>query len=257
MRLNPRIRSLWIAHLVASVLCCGLFAILPRTPSLTPSLMDDLALVTLLAILLSQAFLLGLWMAYSNAALWRRLLGLGIGTVYLESLLTLVAGQEGVQWAATTVSLGTAGVFFAARRRGMELRRITESASHATPEPWQITIRGLMILTLVLALLFAGARGLREMNHPNLIETVVFGLCSVALGLAAARAALGLIPPIKRLPVVLLLSPALGTWCWYGVSSLGLDVYWKFNLCLLMQAGVTFGSLLVIRSCGFRLTTTA
>jgi hypothetical protein len=254
MRLNPRIGSLWVAHLVVGILCCGLYASMPRTPSL----MDDLALVTLLAILLSQAFHLGLWMAYSNAALWRRLLGLGLGTVYLESLLTLVAGQEGVQWAATTVSLGTAGVLFAACRRGMELRRITESASHADAESYQIKIRGLMILTFVLALLFAGARGMRETNSTsNLIAAVVFGLCSVALGLAATGAALGLIPPIKRSPAVFLLSPTLGTLFWYGMHSPSLDDYLKINLCLLMQAGVTFGSLLVVRSCGFRLTTTA
>jgi hypothetical protein len=49
------------------------------------------------------------------------------------------------------------------------------------------------------------------MDHPNTIQWVVFGLCNVALGLAATGAGLGITPPIKRLPVVLLLSLTLGT----------------------------------------------
>ena len=249
MRSNPRIRLLWIAHLVVGILCCGLYAGMPRTPPL----LDDLPLVTLLAIVLSQAYLLGLWMAFSRAALWRRLLGLGMGTVYLEGLIDLVTVHQFLQWPATTVSLGTGGVLLTARRWGMELRRITEPSSRAAPEPWQIKIRGLMIWTVVLALLFAGARGMREANPPDLILKVVFGLCHVALGVAAAWAALGLAPPIKRLPVVLLLSPAFGTLFWYDVHSPGLEDYLTINICLLTQAAVTFGSLLVLRSCGFRL----
>jgi hypothetical protein len=248
MRLNSRVRSLWIAHLVVGILCCGLYASMPRTPSL----LNDLPLVTLVAIVLSQACLLGLWAAFSNAALWSRLFGLGLGTVYLQGLIGLVSPVEVLQWAAPTVSLGTAGVLLTSRGRGRELRRFTESPSRAAPEPWQFKIRGLMICTLVLALLFAGARGLREMNNPDLILTVVFGSYHVALGLAAAWAALGLAPPIKRLPVVLLLCPTLGTLFWYDVHSPGPDDYLTINLCLLMQAAVSFGSLLVVRFCGFR-----
>jgi hypothetical protein len=253
MRLNPRIRSLWIAHLVAGIFDCGLFAIMPRTPSH----LDEWPLVLFLGILLSQAYLLGLWAAFSNAALWRRLLGLGIGTVYLEGLIDSVTVDQVLHWAATTVSLGTAGVLLTARGRGRELRRVMEAPSRAVPEPWQFKMRGLMIGTVVLALLFAGARDLREMDHPNTIQWVVFGSYNVALGVAATVAALGLIPPIKRLPAVFLLSPTLGTLFWYGMDSPSPEDYLKSNLCLLTQAAVTFGSLLVVRSCGFRLTTTA
>jgi hypothetical protein len=93
------------------------------------------------------------------------------------------------------------------------------------------------------------------MNAPDLLLTVVFGLCHVTLGLAAAWAALGLAPPIRRLPAVLLLSPTLGTLFWYSVHAPSLDDSLTINACLLMQATVTFGSLLVPRSCGFRFTT--
>jgi hypothetical protein len=82
---------------------------------------------------------------------------------------------------------------------------------------------------------------------------VEFGLLNVALGLATAWAALGLAPPIKRLPIVFLLSLTLGTLSWYDVHSPEPDDYLTINGCLLMQAAVTFGSLLVVRSCGFRL----
>ena len=147
MRLNSRIGSLLLAHLLGGALCCWL-AIMPLRP------------VTPLAITLSQAYLLGLWAAFSVAALWSRLLGLGIGTVYLEGLIDSVTVDQVLQWAATTVSLGTAGVLLTARGRGRELRRVMEPPSRAVPEPWQFKLRGLMIGTVVLALLFAGARDL-------------------------------------------------------------------------------------------------
>ena len=251
--MRSNIRSLGIAHLVVGIFGCGLFAIMPRTPSH----LDEWPLVLFLGILLSQAYLLGLWAAFSDAALWSRLLGLGLGTVYLERLIDSVTVDQVVHWAATTVSLGTAGVLLTARGRGRELRRVMEPPSRAVPEPWQFKIEGLMIWTVVLALLFASARDLREMNHPNTIEWVVFGSYNVALGVAATGAALGLIPPIKRLPAVFLLSPTLGTSFWFGVNSPSLEDYLEINVCLLTQAAVTYGSLLVVRSCGFRLTTTA
>lgn len=249
MHLNPRICFLTFAHLVGGILRCGLVAILPRTPFI----LKDLPVVTLLAIFLSQSYLLGLWTAFSDAAIWSRLLMLGLGTVYLEGLIALVAGLHGLQLAAATSSLATAGAHHAARQWGRELRRITEPTSRTAPVSYQIKIQGLMILTFVLAMLFASARGLRKMGHSNLILTVVFSLCNVVLGLAAAWTCLGFAQPIKRLPVVFLLSPALGTFYWYSVRSPGLEVYWNINVCLLIQSTVTFGSLLVVRSCGFRL----
>jgi hypothetical protein len=249
--MRSNIRSLGIAHLAIGIFGCELFALMPWKPSH----LDEWPLVIFLAIMLSQAYLLGLWMAFSSAALWSRLLGLGVGTVYLEGLSDSVTVHEVLRWAPTTVSLGTAGVLLAARRWGMAIRRVTEPSSRAAPEPWQIKIRGLMIGTLVLALLFADARVMREANPPDLILKVVFGLCNIALSLAAAWAALGLTPPIKRLPVLFLLSPALGTLFWYGLHSPNLEDCLRIVLCLLLQAAVTFGSLLVLRSCGFRLTT--
>jgi len=235
-----------MVHLVGGILCCGLVAIRPLTP-FRPELL------TFLAIMLSQAYLLGLWTAFSDAALWSRLFVLVIGAVYLEGLLALVASHEGVQWAAATTSLASAGVLLAARRWGRELRRITESASRVAFESYQFKIQGLMILTFVLALLFAGAKGLRETVSSNLTLMVVFSLYNVVLGLAATWAALGLGRPIKRWPAVFLLPPAFGTLFWYGMRSPRLEAYWNLNVCLLMQTAVTFGSLLVLRSCGFRL----
>jgi len=103
MRLNSRMVSLLLAHLLGGALCCRL-AIMPLPP------------FTSVAITLSQAYLLGLWTAFSDAALWSRFLVLGMGTVYLVAMIGFVAGSQGWALAATTVSLGTAGVLLAARR---------------------------------------------------------------------------------------------------------------------------------------------
>jgi hypothetical protein len=241
MRLNSRIGSLLLAHLPGGALCCWL-AIMPLRP------------VTPLAITLSQAFLLGLWTAFSHAALWSRFLVLGMGTVYLVGMIGFVAGYPAGALAATTVSLGTAGVLLTARCWGMPLRRVTEPSRLPDPEPYQVQIRDLMSLTFVLALLFAWATGMRGVDRTLLIRMVVFGLGNVVLGLAATGAGLGITPPIKRLPVVLFLSLTLGTLFWFGVNSPSLEDYLEINVCLLMQSVVTYGSLLVVRSCGFRLT---
>ena len=161
--------------------------------------------VTLLGVFLSQAYLLGLWMAFSETGLWSRLLVLGMGAVYMEVLIAVV-GDRTVNGAAATTSLVTAGMFLAARQWGRQLRRIMEPDWHEAARSYQIKIQELMILTFVLALLFAGARGMREMGHQNLILTAIFSLCNVGVDIAAVWAALGLAQPIKRLPVVFLLS---------------------------------------------------
>ena len=236
MRLNSRIGSLLLAHLLGGALCCWL-AIMPLRP------------VTPLAITLSQAFLLGLWTAFSDAALWSRFLVLGMGTVYLVAMI----GLQGGALAATTVSLGSTGILLAARRR-MALRKITEPSRMPDPESFQVQIRDLMSLTFVLALLFAWATGMRGVDPRLANRMVLFGMGNVVLGLAAAWETLGLAQPTRRAPVVWLLCPAFGTAYWFGVNSPSLDDYLMINVCLLMQSAVTYGSLLVIRSCGFRLT---
>jgi hypothetical protein len=242
------IRSLAIAHFLVGILCCALVAIVPRTPRI----LEFLPVVILLAIVLSQACLLGLWAAFSNAGERILALVLAVGALYLEGQLELVVGQEGLQLAAATTALVAAGVLIAIRRRGTHLWTIAEPASHVGREHYQMKIRGLMILTLVLALAFAGARALRDVGPVSVILTIVFSLCNAALGGAAAWAALGLTPPLKRWPAVFLLSAALGSLFWYAVRSPVSDAYWNINLCLLLQASMTFGSLLVVRSCGFR-----
>ena len=120
---------------------------------------------------------------------------LGVGAVYLEGLVALVDRSEGIQLAAASTSLAAAGVLLAARRWGIELRKITESASRLASKSYQIKIKELMVLTFVLALLFAGARGLRETVTSNLIPMVAFSLCNMVLGVGAAWAALGSLSP--------------------------------------------------------------
>ena len=162
MRLNPKILTLSIAHILVGIVCCVLVAAVPRTPAIR----DGLRVVALIALMLSQAFLVGLYMALSGANLWLRLLALGVATVYLESLLAFAAGQQGVQWLVAVTSLATAGILLAARQWGSQLRRVTNDASRVAPNSYQFKIQGLMIVTVVLALLFAGAKGVRTHISP-------------------------------------------------------------------------------------------
>jgi hypothetical protein len=212
----------------------------------------------MLALVLSQAFFLGFWAALSDASPGKRLLGLGLGTLALEVLCALAAGHERMGFIATTASIGSAGVLVAARGGGVRLHRFTGPMlpPPPTPQGLRISIRALMVVTLVVALLTAGARSLRELTSlmplSQVLLMAVFGLCGVALDLTASWAALGSARPSIRGPILFLLTPILGTYFWYCVGSPSIDIYWNITNCLSIQTILVFAALLVLRSCGFR-----
>jgi hypothetical protein len=254
---RSRIKLLVIASVVAVILCSGWSAVVtPRGVPFT----SYLPVVTMLALVLSQAYFLGFWTALSEASPGTRLVWLGLGTLALEGLFALAAGNEGERLVATTVSIGTAGALVAARGGGVRLHRFAgpmpPPPPTSTPQGLRVSIRTLMVVTLVVALLTAGARSLRELTPLmplyQVLLMAVFGLCSVALDLTASWAVLGSARPWNRGPILVLLTPILGTYFWYCVGSPPIDIYWNITVCLSIQTILVFGSLLVLRSCGFR-----
>jgi hypothetical protein len=80
----------------------------------------------------------------------------------------------------------------------------------------------------------------------------VWAMCFVALGLAALWAALGKVRPLGRGTVVLVLSPLLGAFFAFGAGAPPQG--WAYIiLTMLLYAALLLGSLLVVRSCGYRL----
>jgi hypothetical protein len=118
----------------------------------------------------------------------------------------------------------------------------------------QFTIRGLMIFTLVVAVLITATKHLREAREvrTDVLFISIWVVCFVATSLASTWATLALGSPYARSTAVLIMSITLG-WCFsYGVAP-DWETYVYFMAIMFLQATLLVGSLLVGRSCGYRL----
>ena len=250
LRDHVRLRLLVGAHVLGGLLACGYSAVEGRIPFV----LEYLPVVPHLAINLGQACLLGSWAAFSGASWWKRLAGLILGAVSLEILLAAGGGSAEFSGMAALVSVGVAGALLAARRRGARLLRIPKPPDPPASPGLRFTIRSLMLGTLVIALLIAGAKSLQETlgGGPMPFVIATWSLCFVAVGLAAVWAALGLARPLQRSLVVLALALSLGVLFSFGINE-GWDTYFYIVTIMVLQAVIVLGSLLVVRSCGYRL----
>jgi len=93
---------------------------------------------------------------------------------------------------------------------------------------------------------------LKELPGPSLLRNSVFGLCFTAVGLAAVWAALADARPRWRGPVVFGLAAILGVF--FAVAANAQTAGWVYILLsMLLDSAALLGSLLVVRSCGYRL----
>jgi hypothetical protein len=116
----------------------------------------------------------------------------------------------------------------------------------------RFSIRGLMTFTVAVALLSAGARALRASQGRMIFMSAVWAACFVAVGLICLWAALGDARPQRRWPVVFALSPVLGAFFAYGSGAHEAGRFYII-LTMLLYPAVLVVSLLVVRSCGYRL----
>lgn len=259
MRPGYRLGLLALAHLASGVLLGGYCAAVGgRLPGFALPLAP---LVTLLALALGQACLLGFWAALSRGPRWLRLGGLAAGAVYLEALVSYGLREDDLRLVATisvaTISVVSAAALLAARRGRAELRRVVPAERVPPREGLRFSIRGLMLTTLIVATLLGGARGVRQaFGHftPSLFASAVLAVSLVVLALAAGWAALGVARPAGRACAVLACAVAYGGLFAYGVSE---DRDWEpiayFVIVVAGQSAAVLASLLVARSAGYRL----
>ena len=162
----PGIKRLWwlvAAHLALGVTASFLAPVVVH-PSwlrcmLPPAGMDHILIVPLFALALCQALLIALWGTASTATPWKRLAGLVAGAVYLEALPFPDLRREFLGLSTVTVALSTASLLVG---RALGIRVTRRSGRDQPPPPetegLRFSIRGLMLLTAVVALLTAGAR---------------------------------------------------------------------------------------------------
>jgi hypothetical protein len=216
--------------------------------------LDRILLVPLFASILCQAVLLSLWGVTSRVSPWGRMAGLVAGAVYLEALWfsgDLRRGSFGVS--TITIAITTA-ICLVGRALGL---RLAQQDNHTRParadaEGLRFSIRGLMVFTAAVALLSAGARALQESPRRMILLMSVWSMCFVAVGLADFWATLGNVRPLGRGTIVLVLSPSLGAF--FAFAAGAHPHGWAYIiLTMLLYAALLLGSLLVVRSCGYRL----
>jgi hypothetical protein len=245
---DRRLQILVVAHVALGV---GTRVLAPVELS-TPFGLGHILVVPFIASALCQAFLLSFWVAASQAAAWMRLAGLVAGAVYLEALVPSDLRRE-FQGTSTITIVVTAATLLVVRWLGVSFRRQDDPGQSARPESegLRFSIRGLMIFTAAVAVVCAVARALEGYRNP-LLFIPVWALCFVAVGLVSLWAVLGHAHALRRGPVVFVLSPVLGA-SFAFVAGAHLAGWIYILLIMLLYPAALLGSLLVVRSCRYRL----
>lgn len=149
---NRRFFALVIVHLVLGLAVGGFcFAVGGRIPGIT---LEPLPLVVAIATALAQASLLGLWAGFALKAGWIRLAGLALGVLILElGLWAADQGDGNFLFLPTISAAAIAAVSLVLRLRGVEFRQVPGEAALPDREGPRFSIRGLMVFTVVVALL--------------------------------------------------------------------------------------------------------
>ena len=249
MTADRRLLKLAVGNLILGVVAALLAPIRVSTFGL-----DHILLVPLFASILCQAVLLSLWGATSRVPPWGRMAGLVAGAVYLEALWFSGGLRRGSFGVSTITIAITTAVYLVGRALCM---RLAQQDNHDRParaqaEGLRFSIRDLMLFTASVALLSAGARVLQDTPRRMILLMTVWAMCFVAVGLAALWAAPGKVRPLGRGTVVLVLSPLFGAFFAFGAGAPPQG--WAYIiLTMLLYAALLLGSLLVVRSCGYRL----
>jgi hypothetical protein len=247
---DRRLRWLATAHATLGLLAGISAPVEVRTPFGLP----HLPIVPLFALTFAQVALLASWAVFAPAAVWRRLGGLVVGLACLEVLFDLALHAEFFPMPSVAMAV-ISDSLLVVRGFGVRLHAQDDRTSISLSESWRprFSIRGLMALTTVVALLSTAVRALRGSTGPfSLGLMVIRSLCFVAVGLLALRAALGHARPSGRMPIILALSPVLGAAFAYAADAHH-DGWVYILLIMLLYPVLLLGSLLAVRTCGYRL----
>ena len=248
--MHSRLLSLVIAHVVLGIGFCTYSAIDRGIPFVLPYLL----VVPAIALVLSQASLLGFWAGLGLNRWYLRTAGLIAGVIYLEIIMAFGAQDDDFFFLATFSTLATAGILLVARYWQSELVLVAEKACQDQQEGLHFSIRGLMTFTFLIAVAMTGIRLYKEHfgSGPGIAAIALWSIGVVTLGLAAVWAALGLARPQLRCLFVLTLSVVIGALLPYAIENRW-ETYVYLISITFFQILIFIGSLLVVRSCGFRL----
>jgi hypothetical protein len=243
---SPRARMFRLAgvHIVVGLLLGAITAATEPGP--------HLLLASFIGLVFSQTSLLGIWGGSGTNRWWIRLVGVLVGVGYLGPQFGICIDDPGretiliVAFATLIVS----AVLLVVRCFGLRTRLDSDQKTSATE--MQFSIRHLMILTLVVACLLALAKW--QQRHLDLDDWPLLAAIATpfaTVGLVAAWAVLGAKRPLIGVPVLFAVAVGAG----YGLEKSfgpgpGLTLWMTATLTEALSLTV---SLLVVRSCGYRL----
>jgi len=244
-----------ILRLAAGLCALGFIAAIVapiETPS--PIGLGHILTVPLVGLILGEVALLACWSIFSTSTVGLRVLASALALAALEALFYVPLSGElfpmpSVAMLAMTLAL------LVLKLLGVRLCTPDDLPSPVTADSWrpQFSIRGLMALTVAVALLSAGVRSFeRSSGPPRLGLTVIWALCFVAVGILTFLAMLGQARPGRRMAAIFTLSPAFGFAFAYAAQA-HRDGRIYIILTMLLYPAVLSASLAVVRTTGFRI----
>jgi hypothetical protein len=242
---SPRARIIWLIciHIALGLLLGAITAVTGSGP--------DLLSASFMGLVLSHTSLLGIWGGSGTHRWWIRLAGVLVGVGYLGPQFGFCINEPTSEfvWLFAFTTLIVLVPLLLARCFGLRTRHDSDQKSPA--KEMQFSIRHMMILTLVVACLLALAKWQQPYLRFDDFFLVVLSICFATVGLVAAWGVLGAKRPLIGIPVLLAVAVGAG----YGLEkSLGSGP----EIAIWMTATLTGAlsltvSLLVVRSCGYRL----
>lgn len=258
MRGDRRLRILVAGHFLLGLLVLGLSFVPNPTPLgldflFPPRGLKELMAVPLLALVVSQAELMALWIASSGVSPWKRAAGLVVGAAYLDYLLITRFGKEFVGLNSVAIVVTTVALLIS-RALGLRVAHRDDpgQASGGRSVGLGFSIRGLMALSAGVAILSAVTRSLPTTPARVIFWAMVLAFGVVAVGLVCFWAGLGSGRPIFRVAGPIVLSPVLGASFANAVEAH--TAGWVYLMLVMMLYPMALlASLAVVRSCGYRL----
>jgi hypothetical protein len=227
------------------------------------------AIAVLASLVFSQAGLLGLWAAFGKSCAWIRLPCTVVGLMGLSTAIPFAERKD--QWlndfeshyliTGLVVGVPALLVFCVLRilQRSRGLRLVRSPPLHASCEGTQFSIKHLMASTAIVAAIISIRMGLESLwyNGQGVDKAIIVAVvvpCLLLVELATFWAALGSARSFPRLMIVLPSGFLVGIVPpFYFLRGMDWREYALWSGITGLQALLTAATLLVFRSCGWRL----
>lgn len=244
-----------IGMLVAGHIVAGLMLTWPAGAERWPGPAE----VAQAAILFADAGLLGVWGALGETRLWWRLTLVLLATAWL--IMVTLAGGSNAQIVGLSLMIGLPTVLLllvliGLRHSHRQLQVVHSLEASTASEGFQFTIRHLLLTTAIVAVVLAIGKNIPHLDEIVVIVVVVLCPCLVLVELAVLWATLGFARPAMRLSIVLPAAFVVGLVPPFYSGSLrqqGWTTFVAWSCITGLQAAIIAGTLLVVRSCGYRL----